>query len=83
MASNVINVPLRVLISVTGLSLSKWLDLINLKNACSDESIYLALDKACETLGLLPPSRVQSKIHFTFSIKDEQKLLLAKLKYNF
>jgi hypothetical protein len=80
---NTINVPLRVLISVTGLSLTRWLDLINLRHACGDEAIYTVLDQACKKLGLLPPARTLSKIPFSFFVEDEQKLLVAKIKYNF
>ena len=78
-----IDIPLRVLISVTGISLSRWLDLVNLFHACNDETIFNILDEACKTLGLLPLSRIKNNIRFSFAIQDQQKLLLAKLKYNF
>ncbi len=63
-----IDVPLRVLMTVTGLSLTKWLDLISLKHACGDETIYTVLDQACKKLGLLPPVRtLERKIPFSSS----------------
>lgn len=84
MDSNFINVPLRVLLQVTGIPIFKWVDMYQQKYLYNDDTVYTFIDQACKELGLLSPSRIDdSTFNLSFSIHDPHKLLTAKLKYNF
>lgn len=84
MNSNFINVPLRVLLQVTGIPIFRWVDMYQQKYLYNDDTVYTFIDQACSELGLLSPSRLSTNaFNLSFSIRDPQKLLTAKLKYNF
>lgn len=86
MESKFIIVPARVFISVSGLSLFQWCDILSYRHLYNDKIIIKTINRVCNTLGLQTVKIKdfdEHKLDIPFKVKDKKRLCFAKIKYNF